>query len=58
MIAVDALRHDTLAAHRLTYNPNGLPFEIIMNALWIQRPRWELAETLLHKSVHLFQEFP
>lgn len=57
VIAIDEMRHDTLAAYRLSYNPNGLPFEIIMNAKWIDRPKWELAESLIHEEVHLFQEY-
>lgn len=57
VIAVAAMRHDTLAAYRLSYNPNGLPFEILINSLWMERPQWELAETLLHETVHLYQEY-
>src|SRR5579859_2217604 len=57
IIAVDQMRHDTLAAYRITYNPNGLPFEIIMNAKWLDRPRWELCESLIHETTHLYQEY-
>jgi hypothetical protein len=57
LIAVDEMRHDTLAAYRITYNPNGLPFEIIMNAKWLDRPRWELCESLIHETTHLYQEY-
>lgn len=57
VIAVDGMRVETLAAYRLTYNPNGLPFEIVLNSRWIARPRWELAESLVHEMVHLYQEY-
>jgi hypothetical protein len=57
VIAVDAMRHDTLAAYRISYNPNGLPFEIIMNTKWLDRPRWELCESLIHETTHLYQEY-
>lgn len=56
VIAVDQMRIEALAAHRLTYNPNGLPFEIRTNSRWIERPRWGLAESLVHEMVHLYQE--
>lgn len=57
VIAVDDMRHEVLAAYRISYNPTGLPFEIMMNAKWIGRPRWELCESLIHEEVHLFQEY-
>lgn len=56
LVAVGALRHDVLGAYRLVPNANGLPYEIILNERWIDRPDWEIAETLLHEMVHLFQE--
>src|SRR5206468_2508106 len=57
VIAVEDMRYNTLAAYRITYNATGLPFEISMNAKWIDRPRWELCESLIHESVHLYQEW-
>src|SRR5713226_2425624 len=39
----------TLAAFRTTYNPNGIPLEIILNEVHIKRSRWELAESLVHE---------
>ncbi len=56
LIAVEALRVDVLAAYRLKENPNGLPYEIIMNARYLDRPLWETLETELHELVHLYQE--
>src|SRR5438046_775410 len=47
VIAIDDLRVDTLAAYRIVPNPNGLPFEISMNAKYLSRPIWEQAESLL-----------
>src|SRR5258708_25426285 len=57
VLPVDKLTVNTLAAYRLTHNPNGLPFEIVLNELWITRPKWELAESLTHHTIHLYQEF-
>lgn len=56
LVAVASLRMDTLAAYRLTENPNGLPYEIIMNSMYLNRPLWEILETELHEMAHLFQE--
>jgi len=57
VLAVSKLEYKTLAAYRLTHNPNGLPFEIVLNELWISRPKWELAESLTHETIHLYQEY-
>lgn len=56
LLAIEEMRHDVYAAYRLTQNPNGLPYEILMNARWLSRPHWEIYETLLHEMVHLYQE--
>ena len=46
-----------LAFFRTTYNPNGLPLEIILNEVHIARSRWELCESLAHEALHLYQEY-
>lgn len=46
-----------LAYFRTTYNPNALPLEIVLNEQHINRPRWELCESLTHEALHLFQEY-
>lgn len=56
LVAVAPMRIETLAAYRLVPNPNGLPYEVIMNSHWLKRPQWEILETLLHEMVHLYQE--
>jgi hypothetical protein len=56
LVGVEDMRHDTLAAYYLVENPLGLRYQISMNSLWIDRPKWELYETLLHEIIHLFQE--
>jgi len=56
VIAIDDLRVDTLAAYRLIPNAVGLPWEISINAKYLHRPMWEHAESLLHETVHLYQE--
>src|SRR5688500_2783658 len=43
VIAVDDMRVDTLAAYRLIPNAMGLPWEISMNAKYLDRPIWEQA---------------
>jgi hypothetical protein len=56
VIAIPELDHRTLAHYRLVPNALGLSYEIALNALYIQRPLWELCESLLHEMVHLYQE--
>ncbi len=56
LIAIEEMRIEILAAYRLKENPNGLPYEIIMNARYLNRPVWEILESELHEMVHLFQE--
>lgn len=47
----------TLAAYRLTYNPNGIPFEITLGEEHIDRSPWELAESLVHETIHLHLDY-
>jgi hypothetical protein len=56
VIAIQDLRVDTLAAYRLVPNAVGLPWEISLNAKYLARPVWEQAESLLHETIHLYQE--
>lgn len=56
VIAIEQMRVDTLAAYRLVPNAMGLPWEISLNAKYLPRPIWEQAESLLHETVHLYQE--
>lgn len=56
LVAIAPMDYRTLAAYRLKENPLGLRYEIIMNEVYIDRPKWELLETLLHEMVHLYQE--
>lgn len=48
LVAIAPMRVDVLAGYRLVPNPNGLPYEITLNSLYISRPPWESLETLLH----------
>jgi hypothetical protein len=57
VLAIAPMDVRTLAAFRLSYNPKGLSNEILLNQRWITRPRWELAESLTHETIHLFQEY-
>jgi len=56
LIAIEEMRVEILAAYRLRENPNGLPYEIIMNARYLGRPLWETLESELHEMTHLLQE--
>ncbi len=56
LIAIESMRVEILAAYRVKENPNGLPYEIIMNSRYLDRPMWETLESELHEMVHLFQE--
>lgn len=56
LIAIEQMRVEILAAYRLKENPNGLPYEILMNERYLHRPLWESLEAELHEMAHLFQE--
>lgn len=47
------MRRDILGAFRLTPNGNGLPYEILVNEVWADRPLYELSETMLHEQLHM-----
>jgi hypothetical protein len=62
VISFERMRIDTLASYSLVRNPQGLLYEITMNARhildngqWRYGQRAEL-ETLLHEQVHLWQQ--
>jgi hypothetical protein len=57
VLAFPELQYNVLAACRLKENPLGLSYEISLNAKYLDRPLYELAESLLHEQIHLLQEF-
>lgn len=56
LVGVEPMRYQTLAAYYLVENPVGLKYQISLNSLYIDRPKWELYETLAHEMLHLYQE--
>ena len=48
VLAFPEMDHRALAAYRLVPNALGLSYEISLNAVYIDRPLWELCESLLH----------
>lgn len=66
VISFDNLRNkNTLAAYRLTRNPQGMDHEIIINNQHLEEAEgkmswrfgeWALNETLLHEQIHLWQQ--
>lgn len=57
LVGIEKMRVETLAAYRLVPNANGLPYEVLLNEVWIKRPMWELYESLTHEMIHLYQEW-
>ena len=53
-LAVGPLGVKTLAAYRLSYNPNGILYEITLGEEHIDRSLWELTESLVHETIHLY----
>ena len=41
---------------RLTENQIDLPYEIGLNEHWVDRPDWELCETITHELGHLYDQ--
>ncbi len=56
VLAFPELNVRTLAQYRLVPNALGLSYEVSLNSLYLNRPEWEIYESLLHELVHLFQE--
>lgn len=55
-LGVEVLRADVGAHFRLGHNAFGLKGEIVMNALYLDRPKWWLLGVLLHELLHGWQQ--
>jgi hypothetical protein len=55
-LGVEVLRADVGAHFRLGHNAFGLKGEIILNALYVDRPQWWLLGVLLHELLHGWQQ--
>jgi len=56
VISFEKVDHRILAFYRLHRNPQGLLDEITFNVAQLDRPDWDLLETLLHEQLHLKQQ--
>jgi hypothetical protein len=56
LLSFERMDHRVLAAYTLNRNPQGLLYEITFNTLHLDRPLWEMLETLMHEYVHLWQQ--
>jgi hypothetical protein len=55
-LGIEVLRADVGAHFRLGHNAFGLKGEIILNALYLDRPQWWLLGVLLHEELHGWQQ--
>ncbi|MGI6379312.1 MAG: SprT-like domain-containing protein [Anaerolineae bacterium] len=56
LLGFERMDHRILAAYTLNRNAQGLLYEITFNTVHLERPLWELLETLMHEYVHLWQQ--
>lgn len=56
VIEIEPARTETLAWYRLDHSGIGLKWHIGLNERHLNRPRWSIYESLVHETVHLFQE--
>jgi hypothetical protein len=56
VIGIEKMHVHTLAGYYLVPNAIGLRYQISLNSLYLDRPRYSIYETLLHEMVHLYQE--
>ena len=56
VLSFEPMDHRVYAAYTLHRNAQGLLDEITMNTKHLNRPLWEILETLLHEQVHLWQQ--
>jgi hypothetical protein len=56
VIGIEPMHIQTLASYHLVPNAIGLRYQITLNSLYLDRPKYSLYESLLHEMAHLYQE--